>query len=194
MASVCCCLPASVAVLYAPGYLLGARFGWVHLALLRWRLLFRCPSCGARHCAPGCGCCVSGVGSVSCGASHFARSVWGITLRVRAARRPGSGRYVWIRRHPVEAYWLVCGRIAANFLRCALARHGQPLRVLPLGRFCCPLHAIRSFLDTGFYSMLKANGYATLGGTGDTTRRFGMVLLPLWRHCLGFCGILRRTL
>lgn len=53
---------------------------------------------------------------------------------------------------------------------------------------------IRSFLDTGFIQCSAPMGTPLWVARVDTTRRFGMVLLPLWRHCLGILWHLRRTL
>lgn len=79
---------------------------------------------------------------------------------------PGSDATFGLGAIPWKLIGLYVG--ASLLISCVVLLHamGSPYAFCRLDDSAAHYTLIRSFLDTGFYSMLSANGYATLGGTG----------------------------
>lgn len=158
---------ASVAVLYAPGYFAGraVRLGsFSALAVAPAFSVVLLAALGIVLQVAGAACpawvlflAALVISLVVYGASRFAFAQHGA---------PGSDATFGLGAIPWKLIGLYVG--ASLLISCVVLLHamGSPYAFCRLDDSAAHYTLIRSFLDTGFYSMLSANGYATLGGTG----------------------------
>lgn len=158
---------ASVAVLYAPGYFAGraVRLGsFSALAVAPAFSVVLLAALGIVLQVAGAACpawvlflAALVISLVVYGTSRFAFAQHGA---------PGSDATFGLGAIPWKLIGLYVG--ASLLISCVVLLHamGSPYAFCRLDDSAAHYTLIRSFLDTGFYSMLSANGYATLGGTG----------------------------
>lgn len=158
---------ASVAVLYAPGYFAGCAVRLGSFSALAVAPAFSVVLLTALGV-------VLQVAGVACPAWVLFLAALVISLVVYGASRfafaqhgaPGSDVTFGLGAIPWKLVSLYVG--ASLLISCVVFLHamGSPYAFCRLDDSAAHYTLIRSFLDTGFYSMLSANGYATLGGTG----------------------------
>ena len=158
---------ASVAVLYAPGYFAGRAVRLGSFSALAVAPAFSVVLLAALGI-------VLQVAGVACPAWVLLLAALVISFVVYGASRfafaqhgaPGSDATFGLGAIPWKLIGLYVG--ASLLISCVVLLHamGSPYAFCRLDDSAAHYTLIRSFLDTGFYSMLSTNGYATLGGTG----------------------------
>ena len=185
----------SVVVLYTPGYFAGRAVRLGSFSAFAVAPAFSVVLLAALGV-------VLQVAGVACPAWALFLAALVISLVVYGASRfafarhgaPGSDAALGSGAIPWKLVGLYVG--ASLLISCVVFLHAMssPYAFCRLDDSAAHYTLIRSFLDTGFIQCSAPMGTPLWVARVDTTRRFGMVLLPLWRHCLGILWHLRRTL